>query len=190
MDPVNRDRRYLLMLAVVCLGGVSAGCRATPAATIEDMGDLAKRRDLVRFRTLFTDESKDLLRRRWREDGLTEPQGWLDLMIGYLGKDREPPQILGEQMVGEDEKEAIVKVAKDLDKQGKRIIQDLRLIKLDDEWKVVLGAMVYTEQDLETGKENKLKSPPKPVDEDWGLEEVQDQKKSREDLEDFDLDKL
>ena len=180
-------RRILLATLTLSL---LAGCRATPVATVEEMGNLAERRDLVRFRTLFTDESKELLRRRWREDGLTEPQGWLDLMIGYLGKDREPPQVLGEQLLGEEQEEAIVKVSKDLDKQGKRIIQDLRLVKLDGEWKVVLGPMVYVEQDLDTGKEKKPEKPQKAVDEDWGLKEVQGQKKAREDLEDFDLDKL
>lgn len=179
-----------MALGVCLLGLTASGCRATPAGTIEDMGDLAERRDLVRFRTLFTEESKDLLRRRWREDGLTEPQGWLDLMIGYLGKDRKAPQILGEKLLGDEQDEAIVKVSKDLDKQGKRIIQDLRLVKVDDEWKVVLGAMIYVEQDLDTGQERKPKKPRKAEDEDWGLEEVRGQKKAREDLEDFDLDKL
>ncbi len=180
----------VLLVAAALLALLASGCRATPVGTIEDMGDLAERRDLVRFRTLFTDESKDLLRRRWREDGLTEPQGWLDLMIGYLGRDRKAPDILGEQFLDEAKEEAIVKVAKDLDKQGKRIIQDLRLIKRDGEWKIVLGPMVYIEQDLDTGEEKKPKLPTKAVDEDWGLEEVKGQKKAREDLEDFDLDKL
>ena len=182
--------RVRLHVLLVPLGLLATGCRASPTSTVQDMGDLAERRDLVRFRTLFTDQSKELLARRWREDGLTEPQGWLDLMIGYLGRDRKAPEILGEQFVGEEQEEAIVKVAKDLDKQGRRIIQDLRLVKLDRKWKIELGAMVYVEQDLDTGKKEKPKTPRVAEDEDWGLQEVKSQKKTREDLEDFDLDKL
>ncbi len=176
--------RGAVLVAVAC----AAGCGDGPTDVVEDLGECAERRDLVRFRKLFTEESKDLLKARWREDGLTEPKGWLDLMIGYLGRDKEPPEILGEQLQGEEE--AIVKVAKDLDKDHKRIVQDLRLIKEDGHWRVALGAMVYSEQDLDTGVEKKPKAPPKATDDDWGLKEVRDQKKAREDLEDFDLEKL
>ena len=83
-----------------------------------------------------------------------------------------------------------MKVAKDLDKEHKRIVQDLRLIKEDGRWRVALGAMVYAEQDLDTGVEKKPTAPPKATDDDWGLKEVRDQKKARVDLEDFDLEKL
>ena len=174
--------------AVLVLAACATGCGDGPADVVEDLGDCAERRDLVRFRTLFTEASKDLLKARWREDGLTEPKGWLDLMIGYLGRDKEPPKILGERLQGEEE--AIVKVAKDLDKDQKRVVQDLRLIKEDGRWRVALGTMVYTEQDLKTGVEKKPKAPPRATDDDWGLKEVRDQKEAREDLEDFDLEKL
>jgi hypothetical protein len=50
--------------------------------------------------------------------------------------------------------------------------------------------MVYVEQDLDTGKEKKPTRLPKTDDDDWGFEEVKGQKKARDDLEDFDLDKF
>jgi len=185
---VTPPRPGLVVLVALVATTGTVGCRDKPTDVVEDLGEFAERRDMVRFRKLFTEESKELLGRRWREDGLTTPQGWLDLMIGYLGKDREPPEVIAEQLVGETE--AVVKVAKDLDKQGKRIIQDLRLTKVDDDWKIALGAMVYVEQDLDTGKEKKPTRLPKTDDDDWGFEEVKGQKKARDDLEDFDLDKF
>lgn len=178
----------LLWPALVGLA-LLAGCREKPSDAAEALGEHAERRDLVHFRALFTDSAKALLRRTWREDGLTEPQGWLDLMIGYLGRDKAPPEVLGEQLT--DENTAIVKVAKDDPKQGKRVVQDLRFVKEGGRWRLDLGEMVYAEQDLQTGEEHKPKALPKLADEDWGLGGGDDGKpQRREDLQDFDLEKL
>jgi len=189
-DDLVVSRRQLPALVGLLL---LAACGRSPSDVVEDMGELAEKRKLVQFRKLFTSDAVDLLHKRWREDGLTPAEGWLDLMVGYLGKDREPPEVVGEELKSEEV--AVVKVAKEFEKQNKRIVQELTLQKQDDEWRLTIGEMVYVEEDLKTGEKEEKKEPPladEEDDDDWGLEDPgkKKKKKARENLEDFDLDKL
>lgn len=171
---------------------LAAACSPSPSGVVEDLGEYAHKRKLVAFRKQFTSGAVELLHKRWHEEGLTPAEGWLDLMVGYLGKDRKPPEVVGEEL--RSESVAVVKVAKDLEKQKKRIVQELTLEKEDDEWRLTLGEMVYAEEDLASGTKEEKVEPPlaEEADEDWGLEEPDGKKKekARKDLEDFDLGEL
>jgi len=186
-----RAALIVLSLAIVPLPGCSA-LGSSPMGVVEDLGDYAEKRKLVHFRKLFSTGSVETLQRRWREDGVSPAEGWLDLMIGYLGADRKQPEVIGEELKGE--KEAVVKVSKEMKKQKKVIVQDIMLVKEGDEWRIDIGEMIYVEEDTETGEKKKKKDlPPLGADEgdedDWGLSDEQGKKKGRkEDLEDFDLE--
>ncbi len=179
----RRRLPWLLLLAPLL------ACGRSPTDVVEDLGEFAEKRKLVHFRKQFAAPAVERLRGRWREDGLTEPEGWLDLMVGYLGKDREAPEVVGEELKSEEV--AVVKVAKEFEKQKKRIVQELTLVKEDDEWRLTIGEMVYVEEDLETGKKEEKAEPPLAEgaeDDDWGFGEEKKKSKGRKDLEDFDLD--
>ena len=182
--------RLPVLLAPLAL--LASACSHSPSDVVEDLGEFAERRKLVQFRKQFSADSLERLRRRWREDGLTEAEGWLDLMVGYLGKDKEPPEVVGEKLKSEDV--AVVKVAKELKKQNTRIVQDLTLVKEEDVWLISIGAMVYVEEDLETGekKEPADELPLSEADDDWEMDDAaaKKKKKGRTDLKDFDLEEF
>lgn len=161
---------------------------------VEKLGEHAKARRIVDFRRSFSVEATEKLKRQWREDGLNEAEGWVDLMVGYLGRDGEPPEVVGEEEKSDEV--VVVKVAKEIESRGMRIVQDLTLIKEEGDWRLALGEMVFVEEEIEKegddeGKEEKEK-PDEPEEWDpFGAEDKEKlEKKGREDLEDFDLDEF
>lgn len=187
--PQPRDAARWLLLCLLAVPW-SGGCSDSPSDVVEEMGEHAQRRRLTHFRRSFSETAQRSLRRQFTEDGVTEATGWRDLMIGYLGREREPPDVLGEEFKGEDR--ALVQVAKRVKpKRGSKdpvmiVTQSLYMTKQDDEWRVALGPMIYDIKPEESDEEEG-DAPPKdePVEEDYGLG---DEQKKDEPLEEINLD--
>ncbi len=164
-------------------------CSDSPSDVVEALGEHAQKRRIVQFRASFSTPAQTALRRQFREDGLNEAEGWRDLMMGYLGRDREPPEVLEEQITGEDS--ATVKVSKTLkpprgsDKPAQTIVQELALSKEDDEWRLALGPMVYS---VETEKGEEKEEEEKPLAEEPESFELGEGKDKPEKMEDINLE--
>jgi len=187
MMKIRSSRSAWLLLTVALL--LPPGCSDSPKKVVEELGEHAKYRRLVQFRDSFSQRAQEALQRQFREDGLDESEGWRDLMMGYLGKDREPPEVLGEEIQGES---AVVKVSqtvkppKGTKAPMQTIVQDLLLTEQDDEWKLALGPMKYEVQ-TEKEKKGKEKKEKPLADEDFSLEA---KKAGKEKVEDIDLDEF
>lgn len=172
-------------------GPAAIGCGDSPTDIVEDMGEHAKRRRLTHFRRSFSAPAQRALRRQFQEDGLSEAEGWRDLMIGYIGRDREPPDVLGEEFKGEDR--ALVQVAKRLKpKRGSTkpvmvVTQSLHMAKEGDEWRVALGPMIYdVKAEDADGEEVEDPGKPEAPEDDFNLDG--EEGKKDEPLEDIDLE--
>ena len=178
---------FFLLLATAGLW-LLGGCSDSPGYVVEQLGENAQKRRLVQFRDSFSTAAQVQLKQQFGEDGLSEAEGWRDLMLGYLGQDRKPPEVLGEEVTGAES--AVVKVSKVVraPKGSKAppqtIIQELPLTKQDDEWKLALGPMKYTVEKPKKGDEEEPEKPLAQEEEQFEL----DKKKPAEKVEDINLD--
>lgn len=174
---------------LLAIGLLLPACSDSPGKVVKNLGEYATKRKLVQFRDSFSLKAQEALQRQFREDGLTDSEGWRDLMTGYLGKDRQAPEVVSEEITGEES--ATVRVSKDLESpKGSKeppqtIVQELSLVKQDDEWKLALGPMKYQVQKEKKEKKEKEEKPLAAEEEELRLGE---KKGKEEKVEDIDLE--
>jgi hypothetical protein len=179
----------LLSLLLGLLAACSlAACSRSPTKVVKVMGEEAEKRRMVQFRELFSGSAQTALKRQFSEDGLTEAEGWRDLMTGYMGGDRKRPEVVGEEIKGESATVKVSKVVKP--PKGSKaepitIIQELALAKEEGQWKVALGPMVYT---VDKGKKEEKEEKEKPLAEEEEEVQIGDKKAEPEKVEDVNLD--